>query len=640
IVVANLAEGDIVKVYSAATAGTVLGTATVATGETSVSISVAQLGTAAGSVYVSVKATDKLESARTTKAYIAEPVTTAPVAAAITVTNNATGTPDTVAVTGLAEGDVVKVYSAATAGTVLGTATVATGETSVNITITQLGTAAGSVYVSIEATDKNESTRTTKAYIAEPVSTAPVAANITVTNNKLGTNDTVVVTGLAEGDVVKVYSAATAGTVLGTATVASGETSVNITITQIAATAGNVYVSVTSTSKNESARTAKAYDSETSAALLATAITVTNNYVGTNDTVVVTGLAEGDVVKVYSAATAGTVLGTATVATGETSATVSIAQLGSTGGTVYVSVTKVNKLESTRTSKTFVTEPVTTAPVAANITVTNSATGTNDSIVVTGLAEGDIVKVYSAATAGTVLGTATVATGETSVSISVAQLGTAAGSVYVSVKATDKLESARTTKAYIAEPVTTAPVAANIAVTNNKVGINDEVVVTGLAEGDVVKVYSAATAGTVLGTATVATGETSVTISVAQLSPTAGSAYVSVTATGKNESARTAKAYTSETSAAPTAASITITNNTVGTPDNVSVTGLAAGDVVKVYNVSTGGTEIASGTVDVGQTVVHIAIEQIGTTAGNLYITITKPNKIESTRTAKAYLAE
>ena len=80
---------------------------------------------------------------------------------------------------------------------------------------------------------------------------APVAANITATNNKLGVDDKVVVTGLAAGDVVNVYAVATGGTAVGTATVADGATTATITIAQLGATASNVYVSVKSTDKLE-----------------------------------------------------------------------------------------------------------------------------------------------------------------------------------------------------------------------------------------------------------------------------------------------------------------------------------------------------------------------------------------------------
>ncbi|WP_219839280.1 hypothetical protein [Paenibacillus sp. R14(2021)] len=642
VVVTGLAEGDVVKVYGAASGGTAIGTATVASGATSATVTITQIGAAASNVYVSVKSTDKLESARTTKAYDGE-VSTAPAQTAITVTNNPTGTADTIKVTGVAEGDVVNVYSAATGGTAIGTATVATGATDVTISDEDLLTAAGgSVYVTVTKANKLESTRTAKTYVTEPVSVAPAAANITATNNKVGVDDKVVVTGLLEGDVVKVYGAASGGTAIGTATVASGATSATVTITQISATAGNVYVSVKSTDKLESARTAKAYDGEISVAPAQTAITVTNSPTGSADTVKVTGLVEGDVVNVYSAATGGTAIGTATVASGATDVTISDEDLlTATGGSVYVTVTKANKLESTRTAKTYATEPVSVAPVAANITATNNKVGVDDKVVVTGLAEGDVVKVYSAATGGTAIGTATVASGATSATVTITQISATAGSVYVSVTSTDKLESARTAKTYDGE-ISVAPLATTITVANNPTGTADTVKVTGLVEGDVVNVYSAATGGTAIGTATVASGATEVTISDEDLLVVAGgSVYVTVTKPNKLESARIAKTYVTEpVSVAPVAANITATNNKVGVDDKVVVTGLAEGDIVKVYGAATGGTVIGTATVASGATSATVTITQISAAAGSVYVSVTSTDKLESTRTVKAYDGE
>ena len=46
--------------------------------------------------------------------------------------------------------------------------------------------------------------------------------------------------------------------------------------------------------------------------------------------------------------------------------------LESTGGTVYVTVTKPNKDESSRTAVKYATEPVTKMPAADTITVANN----------------------------------------------------------------------------------------------------------------------------------------------------------------------------------------------------------------------------------------------------------------------------
>ncbi|MCB2356274.1 hypothetical protein, partial [Clostridium estertheticum] len=133
-------------------------------------------------------------------------LSTSPIETNIVVTNNA-GASDTVKVSSLSIGDVITVYNETT-GLSIGTATVASGKTDATVTIAQLGKTSGNVFVSVKSTSSIESNKVEKAYDAEVVSGAPVAANITVTNNAVGTPDTIVVKTLAVGDIVKVYSAA------------------------------------------------------------------------------------------------------------------------------------------------------------------------------------------------------------------------------------------------------------------------------------------------------------------------------------------------------------------------------------------------------------------------------------------------
>ncbi|TKI58597.1 hypothetical protein E8L90_26130 [Brevibacillus antibioticus] len=629
-VTVKAAEGSVVKVYDAATAGKVLGTVTVAKGKTEAAISVAQLGADAGKVYVTVTEAGKKESERTEKAFDAEASSTKPGADDITVLNNV-GKADTVTVKA-AEGSVVKVYDAATAGKVLGTVTVAKGKTEAAISVAQLGADAGKVYVTVTEAGKKESERTEKAFDAEASSTKPGADDITVLNN-VGKADTVTVKA-AEGSVVKVYDAATAGKVLGTVTVAKGKTEAAISVAQLGADAGKVYVTVTEAGKKESERTEKAFDAEASSTKPgADDITVLNN-VGKADTVTVKA-AEGSVVKVYDAATAGKVLGTVTVAKGKTEAAISVAQLGADAGKVYVTVTEAGKKESERTEKAFDAEASSTKPGADDITVLNNV-GKADTVTVKA-AEGSVVKVYDAATAGKVLGTVTVAKGKTEAAISVAQLGADAGKVYVTVTEAGKKESERTEKAFDAEASSTKPGADDITVLNN-VGKADTVTVKA-AEGSVVKVYDAATAGKVLGTVTVAKGKTEAAISVAQLGADAGKVYVTVTEAGKKESERTEKAFDAEASSTkPGADDITVLNN-VGKADTVTVKA-AEGSVVKVYDAATAGKVLGTVTVAKGKTEAAISVAQLGADAGKVYVTVTEAGKKESERTEKAFDAE
>ena len=117
-------------------------------------------------------------------------------------------------------------------------------------------------------------------------------------------------------------------------------------------------------------------------------------------------------------------------------ATVMIQQLGTYAGSVYVTVEEPDKNESERVEKAYGPEPVTAALSSGDIYVSNN-TMESDSVYINGLTSGAIVRVYN--NLGSLLGTAT-SMGDFA-TVFIAQLGTQAGSVYVSVEEPDKLES-------------------------------------------------------------------------------------------------------------------------------------------------------------------------------------------------------
>ncbi|MGP1909986.1 hypothetical protein ACTSEZ_17575 [Metabacillus sp. JX24] len=264
-------------------------------------------------------------------------------------------------------------------------------------------------------------------------------------------------------------------------------------------------------------------------------IKVTNN-TGKSDTVSVSGIAKGDIVKVYNASSKGSLLGQVTSA--GTSATVSIKQLGSKSGKVYVSVTKPGMTESNRTAASFNGE-ISTALKTSQVKVTNNK-GKADIVAVSGLAKGDIVKVYNASSKGTLLGQAT--SSGSNVSVSIKQLGVKKGNVYVTVTKSGMSESGRTAVSFLGE-VSDAPKASNIKVVNNK-NKADTVTVSGVSKGSVIKVYNAASKGTLLGSKT--SSGSSAVVSIKQLGKKSGKVYVSVTQTEQQESSRTAASYKAE----------------------------------------------------------------------------------------------
>lgn len=631
VTVAGLSSGAVVKVYPDNLSNDLLGKATVASGATSVTIRISQLGAMAGSVFIAVTSPGAAESGRIEKAYDAEAASAPPIADDITVVNKA-GDSDTVTVAG-AESDLVKVYSDVGLNDRLGQAAIAKGSTSAIISIPQLGTAAGSVFVTISSTGKAESNPTEKTYDAELKSTQPDANDITVVNNA-GVSDTATVAG-TEGDVIKVYSDVGLTSLLGQTKVAKGATTAIVSITQLGISAGSVYITISSTGKAESDPTAKNYDAEPqSIAPDVDDISVVNN-AGISDTITVTGV-EGDLMKVYSDAGLSTLLGQATVAKGAISATVSIRQLPASGA-VYITLTSTGKCESNGTLKTFGDEIDSPPPTADDVTVTNNA-GIPDTVKVDYLDAGDIIKVYATATATKVWGQATVGKDASSITINFKQLGGAGGTIYVSLCKSGMMESDRTEKVFAAEAKSAALDAASINVANNA-GLASKVTVDNLEPGDVVAVYEDAKLATLLGQATVAKGFTTAQVSVQDLSSTGGSVYVTVARTGLLESDATEKSFAAQAESEPLDLDNVLIINNTGT-DLVIVYGLNPGDIVKIYQDESSTKALGTATVAVKQSQVIITLSQLGESGGSVFLTYTSVGNLESDRIGKSFSAE
>jgi hypothetical protein len=631
--VIDLSLGDVVKVYNAQTGGSLLGSAK-ANSNLQATVTIAQLGTSSGNIYVSITSTGMLESPRQAASYSAQAVSDVEDSANVTVNNNA-GAADTVIVGDVSPTDVVKVYNAATGGTLLGSGTVSANSTQVTITITQLGSTAGYVYISVTSVGKRESSRTPVQYLAEAQTSPP--SNITVNNNAL-VSSTVIVGGLSAGNLVKVYDSQTGGNLLGSGTVPANSTQVTVTVKQLAVAGGYVYVSVTSTDDSESTRTSQSYSGQAQSIPTNSDNVTINNNVGAADTIKVTGLSVGDVVTVYDSATGGNILCTGTVPASSAQVTMTVNQLLTATNNVYISVTSVSKLESTRCTVGIPAQIPSIEPALADVTVVNNA-GSASTVTVTGLLSNDVVNVYDAGTGGNLLGTATVATYGTQAIVSIAQLSNTAGNVYVSVTSKDDMESARQTVPFSAKSISSPTTSANVTIVNNS-GIPATVTVIDLIDGDVVNVYDSAVGGNLLGTATVPTYSTQVVVSVPQLGASAGKVYVTITSKGQLESNRIEADFSAKIITPTLSTScITVVNN-AGIPDTVTVTGLAVGDVINVYDASTGGNLLGSATVPANSMQAVVAITQLGTVAGTIYVSDTTIGKTESLRTSATYLAE
>ncbi|UUZ90407.1 hypothetical protein LJK87_31425 [Paenibacillus sp. P25] len=196
-------------------------------------------------------------------ALVSAAATAAPSPGSIEVQNRLAGTPDTVTVTGLAAGDTVKVYSdPVSAGDLLGSATVASGMTNAVVTVSQIGEEKGLLYVTVTRPSYSESRRILKTFPAEPESVPPATASIRMINNPAGTADRIYVSGLTPGDTAQVYTQREGGSPAGTAVVAAGGDTAEITVPQLGTSDGIAYVSVRTEGRRESRRTEKAYAAE------------------------------------------------------------------------------------------------------------------------------------------------------------------------------------------------------------------------------------------------------------------------------------------------------------------------------------------------------------------------------------------
>lgn len=623
VTVAGVQSGDRVRVYNSG-GTTIIGEA-VASG-TSVVIPV-RLGAAAGSVRVSI-VRGGVESASTQKPYAAEPVVTpAPAAADITVVNAPGVTSDSVALVGLQPGDVVKIYGS-DGTTELGERT-STG-TSVTVPVA-LQTSGGTVEVSV-VRGGYESTRTSVAYGAEttPVPDAPAADSIAVSNEPGTVSDTVTVTNVSAGDIVRVYEGSNA-TPIGEATATGTSVTVSVTLDP---SGGGVTVTVQRSGTAESGRSdAVLYPAEASTPPPSVSnISVTNGIGTTFDKVVVVNdVQAGDIVRVYAGTNGSTLLGQQQA----TSSTVTIpVELDVSGGNVRVTVERAGSVSVPSAPVAYPAEPqAPSAPSAADVTVTNNA-GPMDNVEVRSLESGDIVRVYSA-DGTTLLGQHTSAGTSAIVSVS---LGAAAGSVTVSIERGGRQGDKSAPIAYSAEPAPqgpTPPTSANVTVTNNA-GLADTVEVRSVQAGDVVRVY-AADGTTLLGQHT---SEGTTAIVSVSLDNSASSVVISIARGGVQGDPSAPIPYSAEPAlqpaSPPASGDVTVKNNAGTASDTVEVRSIQAGDIVRVY--SSGGTLLGQHTSTGTSTFVPV---ELGASAGSVTVSIQRGSAAEGAQSAPiAYDAE
>lgn len=174
------------------------------------------------------------------------------------------------------------------------------------------------------------------------------SSKITVTNHK-GKKDSIRISGIKKGDVIKVYNASTKGKLIAQKT--STGSADTISVNQIGEKAGKIYVTVTTPSMTESKRTAVSFIGEQTNAVKSTQVKITNNK-SKKDVITVSKLKKGDVVKVYNASKGGKLLAKSGKVT-KTSAAISISQLGKKAGSVYITVQSEGMKESARVKVSY-----------------------------------------------------------------------------------------------------------------------------------------------------------------------------------------------------------------------------------------------------------------------------------------------
>ncbi|WP_411344615.1 S-layer homology domain-containing protein [Paenibacillus sp. WLX1005] len=558
VTVSDVNEGMEVIIYG--NDNTVLGTATVpASRQVSISATLIPTG---GTIYVSQRYLG-IESDTVAVNYAAEVVP--PIPANLITINNSSGTQDTVSFTSLIAGDLITIYEN---GVVLDTGTVASnGSVSIAVTLKPQG---GTLSVT-RTHNTIESAATAVNYDAEP---GPVL-NINSINliNNTGNNDSATVTGLRPGDTIRIL--ATDGTVLGTA-VADGNGTVNFQL-QLLPAGGTASV-ILIRDQLESTPVQVTYPAEPQAPVDSPQAVV-DRIQGDQGTITVTGMQAGVDARVYDQDDA--LLGTATSDSGG-KAVITFKFLKAQGK-LFIRVL-VNGVETTISTFDYQNVDVEPTPDNTKAELTD-IDGDQGTVTITGAQPGDVLKVYGPN--GNVLGTA-VANGSGDALITFT-FPTADGQLVVtSTRNGGNGEVPVTTLDYsgVDIPATPQPAAA----LSNINGDQGTVTITDVQPGNTVTVYGPN--NEVLGTG-VADGNGQAIITFVFPTET-GSLTVTTTGNGTETTITTLPYSGIQIPATPSPQAAL--SNINGNQGVVTVTGVVAGQVVRVYGDNN--VQLAEGTAD------------------------------------------
>ena len=315
-------------------------------------------------------------------------------------------------------------------------------DTTKTITVGQLGENAGSILIFAKDLDVDSewSVETEVHYGAEKVlGVTPVikASNVTV-QNKFNTNkDSITFKNLVKGSTYTIYKDTKKKTKLASFTAKS--TTKTLSVDKLSTGAGAIYVTVTKPKYSESATTKVSYKAEKLPSLSSKNVNITNK-IG-NDKIALKGLTKGYTYTIYTDSKLKKKL-TSFKATGKTK-TLSVKQVGAKAGTLYIVASKSGYSPSAATKVSFKAQP-TAALASKNVKIKNGKE--KDTIKFTGLKKGTTYVIYKDAKKKTKLATFK-ATSSTK-TVSVKQLGTKAGKVYITAQAPSYTVSSLTTVSY------------------------------------------------------------------------------------------------------------------------------------------------------------------------------------------------
>ncbi|WP_046228507.1 S-layer homology domain-containing protein [Paenibacillus dauci] len=541
VTVTGQTQGNLITVYGN---GKVLGTATVGSnGQAVINAALVPVG---GVIGISVTS-QGVESIVTPVLYPAEMVPALAVAS-INIDNN-TGSQDIVKISSLKQGDVVKVYGSAD---LLGSAELqADGTLEVPVTLLPIG---GSLSVAL-VRNGVESVPTLVSYSTEVVN--PLLPAAIKVENLINATSKVTVNGLQNGDIIHVYAH---GELLGTGTADSnGVAAVN---TDLAPNGGVVGVSLVRNTV-ESPTAQINYGSIVVPAVDASQVQPQNNY-GNQDTVTVTDLKEDQAITVYQD---NEVLGTGKA---DASGKVVIGlTLIPAGGAVQVSTTYLG-IESNPVSVAYGAEIVPPIP-ASDITILNNE-GNMDNVNIRNLVAGDLVTIYQS---NNVISTKKADTnGDITAGLTLQPYG---GTLSFT-REHSGLASVSTDVIYAAEP---GPVlsASSISI-NNLTGNEDTIQVTGLQQGDMIRVYDAN--GTLLGSDI--SGSFSWVMLQVQLLSGGGEVSVQLTRNQMDSNIVKVTYVAEEVPPANAPVADIVVDSQQRDQAVITVTGMNAGDIAKVYD--------------------------------------------------------